>query len=181
MKLGYQQAAIGFCLDLTAPDSEVIPIANLLIGEADGQQIAGVALLVPEHLDPLTKAVLSDTHQLVRRYVDEAFLQRSPDAPLSDVLMRVYHSLRNSMHVSTITAPAEIDVAEIGQLGGTVVNLLYQSLVAALADAGMATRTPPLTIRPAQRPWTSTSSLEIPQSLVWGPPPPNTAQAVAAS
>jgi hypothetical protein len=55
MKLGYQQATIGFCVDLTSPTSEVIPIANLLVGEAEGRQVAGVALLVPEHLDPLTK------------------------------------------------------------------------------------------------------------------------------
>jgi len=59
MKLGYQQATIGFCVDLTSPSSEIIPIANLLVSEADGRQVAGVALLVPEHLDPLTKAVLN--------------------------------------------------------------------------------------------------------------------------
>ena len=41
MKLGYQQATIGFCVELTSPDSEVIPIANLLVGEAEGRQVAG--------------------------------------------------------------------------------------------------------------------------------------------
>jgi hypothetical protein len=64
-------------------------------------------------------------------------VRRPPAAPLSDVLARVYHSLRNSMHVSAIGEPAEVEVAEIGQLGGTVVNLLYQGLVRALADAGL--------------------------------------------
>jgi hypothetical protein len=82
MKLGYQQATIGFCVDLTSPTSEVTPIANLLVGEVEGRQVAGLALIIPEHLDPLTKAVLSDTHQLVRRYVDEAFKCRPPAAPL---------------------------------------------------------------------------------------------------
>lgn len=134
MKLGYQQATIVFCVDLTAPNSEMIPIANLLIGEAEGRQVSGVALFVPDHLDPLTKAVLNDTHQLVRRYVDEAFMCRSPAAPLSEVLARVSHSLRDSMHVSAIGEPAEVQVAELGQLGGAVVHLLYRGLVAALAD-----------------------------------------------
>jgi hypothetical protein len=180
MKLGYQQATIGFCVDLTSPDSEVIPIANLLVGEVEGRQVAGVALLVPDHLDSLTKAVLNDTHQLVRRYVDEAFMRRPPAAPLSDVLARVYHSLRNSMHVSAIAEPAEVQVAEIGQLGGTVVNLLYQGLVKALADAKLVVIAPPPTIRPAKPMWTSPSSLDLPQSLVWEPPPPRAHMAAAA-
>jgi hypothetical protein len=182
MKLGYQQATIGFCVDLTSPNSEVIPIANLLVGEADGRQVAGVALLVPEHLDPLTKAVLNDTHQLVRRYVDEAFMRRPPAAPLSDVLSRVYHSLRNSMHVSAIREPAEVEVAEIGQLGGTVVNLLYQGLMKALADAGVVVvaQAPPPEIHPTKPMWTSPSTLDLPQSLVWEPPPP-TASMIAAA
>jgi hypothetical protein len=180
MKLGYQQATIGFCVDLTSPNSEIIPIANLLVGEAEGRQVAGVALLVPEHLDPLTKVVLNDTHQLVRRYVDEAFMRRPPAAPLSNVLARVYHSLRNSMHVSAIGEPAEVEVAEIGQLGGTVVNLLYQGLLKALADAGqeVAQASPPA-IRPPKPMWMSRSPLDLPQSLVWEPPPP-TAGRVAA-
>lgn len=175
MKLGYQQATIGFCVDLTSPNSDVIPIANLLVGEAEGRQVAGVALLVPDHLDPLTKAVLNDTHQLVRRYIDEAFMRRPPAAPLSDVLARVYHSLRNSMHVSAIAEPAEVEVAELGQLGGTVVNLLYQGLVKALADAGLAVaaQTQPPTIRPTKLTWTSRSNLDLPQSLVWEPPIPS--------
>ena len=181
MKLGYQQATIGFCVDLTSPDSEIIPIANLLVGVADGRQVAGVALLVPEHLDPLTKAVLNDTHQLVRRYVDEAFMRQPPAAPLSDVLARVYHSLRNSMHVSAIGEPAEVEVVEIGQLGGTVVNLLYQGLVRALADAGLVVAQVPLpAIRPAKPVWMSRSTLDLPQSLVWEPPPPTAGMVAAA-
>lgn len=42
MKLGYQQATISFCVDLTSPNSDIIPIANLLIGEAEGRQVAGL-------------------------------------------------------------------------------------------------------------------------------------------
>jgi hypothetical protein len=182
MKLSYQQATIGFCVDLTFPDGEVIPIANLLVGEAEGRQVAGVALLVPDHLDPLTKAVLNDTHQLVRRYVDEAFMRRPPAAPLSDVLARVYHSLRNSMHVSAIADPAEVEITEFGQLGGTVVNLLYQGLVKALSDAGLVVvaQAPLPKIRSAKPKWMSPSSLDLPQSLVWEPPLPSADMAAAA-
>ena len=179
MKLCYQQATIGFCVDLTSPNSEIIPIAKLLVGEAEGRQVAGVALVVPEHLDPLTKAVLNDTHPLVRRYVDEAFTLRPPAAPLSDVLARVYHSLRNSMHVSAIGEPAEIEVDEIGQLGGTVVNLLYEGLVKALADAGLLRHAQYPAIRATKPTSMSRSTLEFPQSLVWEPPPPSASMVAA--
>jgi hypothetical protein len=182
MKLTYQQATIGFCTDLTSPNSEVIPVANLLVGEAEGRHVAGVALLIPDHLDPLTKAVLNDTHQLVRQYVDEAFRQRSAAASLGDVLARVYHSLRNSMHVSAIHEPAEAEIAEIGQLGGTVVNLLHRGLMKALADAGLVivATTPRPMIRPAKPMWASSSRLDLPQSLVWEPPPPSSEMSAAA-
>jgi hypothetical protein len=100
-------------------------------------------------------------------------MRRPPAAPLSDVLARVYHSLRNSMHVSAIGEPAEVEVAEIGQLGGTVVNLLYRGLVEALADAGLVVaQTQPPAIRPAKPVWMRRSPLDLPQSLVWEPPPP---------
>jgi hypothetical protein len=132
--VSYQQATIGFYVDLTAPNSQNIPIANLLVDEAEGRQVSGVALFVPDHLDPLTKAVLNDTHQLVCRYLDEAFMCRSPTAPLSAVLARVSRLLRDTVHVSVIGEPAEVQVAELGQLGGAVVHLLYRGLVAALAD-----------------------------------------------
>lgn len=182
MKLGYQQATISFCVDLTSPDSEEIPIANLLVGEVEGRQVAGVAVLVPGHIDPLTKAVLNDTPQLVRQYVDEAFKQRSPAAPLGDVLARVYHSLRNSMHVSAIGEPAEIDFAEVEQLGAMIFNLLHRGLVKTLTDAGLvnAVQTQRPELRPARPMWSSLSSLDLPQSLVWEPPPPSVGLAAAA-
>ncbi len=181
MKLGYQQATISFCLDLTSPNSQLIPVANLLVGETDGMQVAGVAVLVP-NLDPLTKAMLNDTPQLVRQYVDEAFQRRSPAAPLSDVLARVYHSLRNSMHVSVISTASEVEVADMAQLGGTVVNIVNHGLAKALADAGLVAVAEPLrpAIRPAKPAWTRTSNLELPQSLVWAPPPPSTELSAAA-
>lgn len=175
MKLTYQQATIGFAIDLTSPDSEIIPVANLLVGDAEGRHVAGVALLIPDQLDPLSKAVLGDTHQLVRRYVDEAFRKRTPAASLGDILARVYHSLRNSMHVSAIHEPAVTEIADVGQLGGTVVNLLHQGLMKALTDAGLvviATAPRPM-IRPAKPVWSNPSSLDLPQSLVWEPPPPS--------
>lgn len=182
MQLTYQQATIGFASDLTSPNSEIIPLANLLVGEADGRHVAGVALLIPDHLDPLSKAVLSDTHQLVRQYVDEAFRQRSPAASLGDVLARVYHSLRNSMHVSEIRKPAITEIADVGQLGGAVFNLLHQGLMRALSDAGLVViaTTPRPMLRPAKPVWANPSSLDLPQSLVWEPPRPSTEFSAAA-
>lgn len=182
MKLGYQQATISFCVDLTAPGSDNIPVANLLVGEFDGRQVAGVSVLVPDHFDPLTKAVLNDTLHLLRQYVDEAFQQRSPAAPLRDVLTRVYHSLRNSMHVSTISELAEVDVPEIGQLGASIYMLLHQGLVRSLADAGLVVvdNRPRQAHRPSKPMWASASSLELPQSLVWEPPLPDSGMAAAA-
>jgi hypothetical protein len=81
-----------------------------------------------------------------------------------------------------IAEPAEVEVAEFGQLGGTVVNLLYQGLVKALADAALVVvaQAPPPPIRRAKPMWTSPSSLDLPQSLVWEPPPPNANVAAAA-
>lgn len=172
MKLGYQQATISFCVDLTSPNGVSFPVANLLVGEAEGRQIAGVAVIVPDNVDPLSKAVLGDMHQLIKKYVDEAFQKRAPEAPLGDVLARVYHSLRNTMHVSLIAEPAvlDVDVAAPAQLGGVVINLLHDGLLNSLRAAGFKVE-PTQTARPsAKRPWPDPEVLELPPSLVWAPP-----------
>jgi hypothetical protein len=169
MKLAYQQATISFCTDLTSPDGESFPVANLLVGDIEGRQIAGVAVIVPEKLDPISRAVLNDTHQLIRRYVDEAFKSRSPHASLGDVLARVYNSLRNSMHVSSIATRAEVDV-EVGgpkQLGGAIINLLHDGLMTSLAEAGLVLKATPPTS------WANPSDLGLAPSFVWAPPSPS--------
>ncbi len=177
MKLGYQQATISFCMDLTAPDSPSFPVANLLVGEVDGRQVAGVAVIVPDSLDALSKAVLADTHQLIRKYVDEAFKSRLPKSPLSDVLARVYHSLRNSMHVSVIATPAEVEMEQPNQVGGTIINLLHDGLIKALTEAGFAVEPAPPVQPPAKQGWPDPASLELPPSFVWAPPSPDVALA----
>jgi hypothetical protein len=65
--------------------------------------------------------------------------------------------------VSAIADPAEVEVTEFRQLGGTVVNLLSQDLVKALADAGLVVvaQAPPPTIRSAKPMWMSPSSLDL--------------------
>lgn len=171
MKLGYQQATISFCMDLSSPDGASLPVANLLVGEAeDGRVVAGVALIVPDHLDPISKAVLADMHQLVRKYVDEAFQQRAPRAPLSEVLTRVYHSLRNTMHVSAIAEAVTREIDLTGPLSSAVISLVHDGLRQALTDAGFTlehTRATPLA-RAAPLP--SITNLDMPESYLWAPP-----------
>lgn len=182
MKLAFQQATISFCVDLASPSAESIPVANLLVGESEGRLVAGVAVLVPDNLDPLAKAVLGDTHQLVRQYVDEAFERRPPAAPLGEVLARVDRSLRNSMHVSSISEPAEVEIGQSNQLGGTVLNLLHDGLVQALTDAGLVVdaQTPPV-VQPMKPMRSRASSLDMLPSFIWEPPPPAEGLAAAAA
>jgi hypothetical protein len=172
MKLGYQQATISFCMDLTSPDAPSLPVANLLVGEAEGRQVAGVALIIPDQLDPISKAVLADTHQLIRKYVDEAFQQRDPHAPLGDVLKRVYHSLRNTMHVSTISDPADAEVASADLLGPTVVQLVQQGLHRSLADAGFKVDHALATPSRRSQPLPTIHNVDLPASSFWAPPGP---------
>ena len=178
MKLGYQQATISFCMDLTSPDAPSLPVANLLVGEAEGRLVASVAVIVPDQLDPISKAVLNDTHQLIRKYVDEAFQKRDPAAPLGDVLKRVYHSLRNTMHVSMIEELAHADVASADFLGPTVIHLVQQGLIKSLTNSGFRIEH---TVAPTRRqqPLPAIHDIEMPSSFLWAPPGP--ASALAAT
>ena len=179
MKLGYQQATISFCMDLTAPDAPSLPIANLLVGEVEGRQVAGVAVIVPDQLDAISKAVLNDTHQLIRKYVDEAFQKRDPQTPLGDVLKRVYHSLRNTMHVSTISDPADIEIVSADFLGPTVIRLVQQGLNRSLADAGFRVEHALATPSPRDQPLPAIRNVDMPSSFLWAPPGPASALAAA--
>jgi hypothetical protein len=172
MKLGYQQATISFSMDLTSPNAPSLPVANLLVGESEGRQVAGVAVIVPDQLDPISKAVLNDTHQLIRKYVDEAFQKRDPHAPLGDVLKRVYHSLRNTMHVSMIAEPAHIDVSSADFLGPTVIHLVQQGLIKSLASAGVRVEHALATPSPREQPLPAIHDVDMPSSFLWAPPAP---------
>jgi hypothetical protein len=178
MKLGYQRATINFCMDLTSPNAPSLPVANLLVGEADGRQVAAVAVLVPDQLDPISKAVLNDTHQLIRKYVDEAFEKHDPRAPLGDVLQRVYHSLRNTMHVSAISEPAHVEVASVEALGPMVVQLVHEGMLRSLFDAGFKIERALATPRPSQ-PLPTIHNVDMPSSYLWAPPAPGSALAAA--
>ena len=129
MQLNYQRATIGFVVDLTSPDSEVIPVANLLVGDAEGRRVAGVAWHVPDALDPFAKAMLIDVDQLVRPLVDEAFDSCSSAVHLGDVLARVDHALRNNVRVSAIHESSIAEVSSVPQLGGAVLHLLCQGVL----------------------------------------------------
>ena len=179
MKLNYQQATISFCMDLTSPNARSVPIADLLVGEAEGRQVAGVAVIVPDQLDAISKAVLNDTHQLIRKYVDEAFQKRDPRAPLGDVLKRVYHSLRNTMHVSTISEPAHANIASVDVLGPTVIQLVQQGLIKSLADAGFKVERALATPAHSEQPMPTIHNVDMPSSFLWAPPGPDVALAAA--
>jgi hypothetical protein len=130
MKLDYHQATISFCMDLTSPDAPSQPIATLLVGEFGGRAVACLAAIIPRHLDPISVAVLDDTHQLIRKSVDEAF-ERCDRALLGSVLAHVSGSLRNTVHVSAIAKPAHVDIPSVDRLGPVVVQLVQQALAAA--------------------------------------------------
>jgi hypothetical protein len=180
MKLGYQQATISFCMDLTSPTAPSLPVANLLVGDAEGRLVASVAVIVPDQLDPISKAVLNDTHQLIRKYVDEAFQKRKPQAPLGDVLKRVYHSLRNTMHVSTIAEPAHIEIPSAELLGPMVIQLVQQGLIQSLASAGFKVERALATPSHREQPLPTIHNVDMPSSFLWAPPGPATALAVAS-
>lgn len=167
MNLSYQQATISFCSDLTSPNGPSIPVASLLIGETDAGRVAGLAWLVPPNLDPLTRAMLNDLDRLVRNYVDEAFKRRPAATPLSEVLSRVYHSLRNSLHVSTIHIPACVEVQDPNELTTTVVGLCSNGLRMAL-DTGVVVAKP-----------RSSVGWDLPESRLWTPPAPHHLVSVA--
>lgn len=169
MKLSYQQATISFCRDLTSPDGPSIPVASLLIGEAEAGRVAGLAWFVPPKLDPLTRAMLNDLDRLVRKYVDEAFKHRSATTPLSEVLSRVYHSLRNSLHVSAIHPPVDVDVQDPTALPSTVIGLVTDGIRSALHEVGLD-----LVPRP-----TPQASWDLPESRLWVPPAPSALISVA--
>jgi hypothetical protein len=169
MKLTYQQATISFCTDLTSPEGPSIPVASLLIGESEVDRVAGLAWLIPSNLDPLTRAMLNDLDRLVRKYVDEAFKRRSAAMPLSEVLSRVYHSLRNSLHVSTIHDPVDVEVRDPNELSTTVVGLVSDGIRTALANSGIA-------VVPKSRP---SEGWSVPDSRLWTPPAPSPLASVA--
>jgi hypothetical protein len=126
VKLTYQIATIRFCSNLTDPAGTSVPIAGVLVGQdAGGDRIAAVASLPLDQFDAITRAVLRETPQLVKKYVDEAFAD--PTRSLKDVLEAVYDSLRNSLHVSDIGREAELEVSD-DQLLNEVVGVLLSHI-----------------------------------------------------
>lgn len=168
MKLDYQRATISFCMDLTAPEAPSMPIATLIIGKADGRHVAAVASIVPDHLDPISRAVLAETHSLIRRYVDEAFATHDRSAPLGQVLERVYDSLRNTIHVSSISPPSDVELDDEGSLGSHVIKLAHRELLEALAAAGFLVDN----AQPARGPqsFPTIHNADLPSSSFWAPP-----------
>lgn len=170
------------------PDDYLVPeqrevVLHGLIGRralVRGLLAQGVAVIVPDQLDAISKAVLADTHQLIRKYVDEAFQNRDPQAPLGDVLKRVYHALRNTMHVSMIAEPAHVDVASADLLGPTVIHLVQQGLIRSLGSAGFRVEHASATPSSRSQPLPAVRDVDMPSSFLWAPPGPSSALTATA-
>lgn len=98
----------------------------------------------------------------------------------SEVLGRVYHSLRNTLHVSTISGASEVAVDALARLSSTVIDVLQQGLLAALRAAlvTLVPHAPPAHLV-APLPPTEEVLPEIPQSFIWAPPSRAATMAVA--
>lgn len=113
MNFTYQQAAIGICRDLTDPDAQSIPIAILLVGDlpAGGR----VAVIVGTHPrgfmdDPLSRAVLSDIPNLLRRHVETAWDDLRHAGSLPALFESLRDGLRNTLHVQRILPIQQVDL-----------------------------------------------------------------------
>lgn len=116
MNLRYRYAVVSFCPDLTKADQDSVPLAVLLVGQGDP---AGVAVIVarqtpPPDVDPISQAVIKDLVEVIKDHVDEFHRDSPKDAVIDpgDVVHSFEQSLRNSIHVSSISDEHTTDVAE---------------------------------------------------------------------
>ena len=111
MKLRYRAAVIGFCPDLTDPAASSIPVACLLVGEAEGERLGAAVVVLPTEkqvaLDDLSRMMLGDVPALLRRHLEEVMQTLPADAPLETILYSLHNGLRNSLQVLEI----ELDIA----------------------------------------------------------------------
>lgn len=111
MRVRYQYATIGWCSDLTDPNATSLPVAILFVGSAGDQNFAAVigTNVVGVDLDPISKRVLADATDVVRRHVDNVFAVGTPESP-EELLFSLRASLRSTLHVAEISDAREVDV-----------------------------------------------------------------------
>jgi len=115
MKVQYQTATISFSPELTRPDARSVPVAVLLVGAAEEVRFAAVVALVPVSgtgMDPISYEVLGDVPGLLRDHVDRVMGSLPADAGIETILTTLHRRLRNSLFVSAIDPPAELELKD---------------------------------------------------------------------
>lgn len=141
MKLRYQTAVVSFCLDLTDPSGASIPVGVLLIGQSDGLGVAAATALRTDGLvrtgilDPISSEILGDLLALLQDHVNEAIRANDGNVDVSEVLLTLRSSLRNSLYVSSI-APEQCEEVDdpIGAqtfATGSVLRVLQSEIITA--------------------------------------------------
>ena len=151
LKYGY--AVVSFCPDLTNPDSDSIPLAGLLVGEVEDDPVAAVAWFeISEAIfknDPVAAAIMTDLPGVLRSHVDDAWTRLIDKSEGADAILgEVHNALRNSLHVSEISPLTSVNVNEMKEVPGILVNELnsrfLETIRKVLAEARKRAVPPPL-------------------------------------
>lgn len=151
MKLRTQHAIVGFCPDLTSASAKSRPVAILTVAEIEGGRgdavlAAAVGCSVPE-LDPISQRFLSDVPRVLKDHMI-ALGDLEPDDSLESVLHDLHHSLRNSLHVSSILPASEREIAQPAEVYQELLRLSVEALNAELTAGGYKpVPAPPLDVR----------------------------------
>lgn len=106
MDFRYRKATIRFCLDLTDPRAQSVPVAVFMAGEADGRRIAALATRL-EHpiekmVDEITQEILRELPTILRAQVNEIY-NAVRVSTLDDLFFSVCDSFRSSLYLSDAT------------------------------------------------------------------------------
>lgn len=134
MNLRYRAAIIGFCPDLTDPKASSMPVASLIVGEAEGERLGAAVVVIPPEkefpLDDLSRAMLGDVPALLRRHLEEVMATLPKDAPLDSILHSLHDGLRNSLQVLEIGEEKSLDLRDVKFLAGVFTPVLDRGIAA---------------------------------------------------
>ena len=110
LTMRYHIAEISFSEDLTQPDSKVLPVGLLLLGEIQGLSFALLAMrksVQVAHLPRIVQKLIADFPALMARQITE-LIKNKQDI---DVMIECFEdSLRNSFFVSDLKTHLELDL-----------------------------------------------------------------------
>ena len=113
MKLHYRKALVSFCQDLTNPESSSVPVGILLVAEGENGSLVATAAGIWAgilKLDPISREIITDLPQLIKRHLSEVRGSLGPNANIDSVLFGLHDTLRNSLHVSGISETEALEV-----------------------------------------------------------------------